>query len=105
MLRKSERSKVVVSSIFPVRNPFPSGLNRSMTSVFSRLSEASATSLLRLPNLRFSIVLSLRPQQRLDRAALVHRAVALRHLVERQGQIENLAGGDLPVPHQVDQPG
>src|SRR4029453_16022769 len=36
---------------------------------------------------------------------LVHRAVALRHLVERQGQVEDLAGVDLPVPHQVNQLG
>jgi len=44
-------------------------------------------------------------QQRLDRAALVHRAVTLRHLLEGQGQVENLAGVDLSVPHQVDQRG
>src|SRR5215204_4731553 len=46
-----------------------------------------------------------RAQQRLDRAALVHRAVALRHLLQRQGQVEDLAGGDLPVPDQVDKLG
>src|SRR5436309_1502699 len=45
----------------------------------------------------------LRAQQRLDRAALIHRAVALCHLVERQGEIEDLARIHLPVPHQVDQ--
>src|SRR5659263_488945 len=48
------------------------------------------------------VLLDLRAQQRLNRAALVHRAVALRHLVERQGQVEHLAGVDLPLPHQVD---
>src|SRR5829696_7955975 len=48
---------------------------------------------------------SLRAQQRLDRAALVHRAVALRHLLQRQGQVEDLAGVDLPVPDQLDQLG
>src|ERR671914_402071 len=48
---------------------------------------------------------SLRAQQRLDRAALVHRAVALRHLLEWQGQVEDLAGVDLPVPDQVDKLG
>src|SRR5829696_6968254 len=46
-----------------------------------------------------------RPQQRLDRAALVHRAVALRHLLERQVQVEDLAGVDLPVPDQLDKLG
>src|SRR5438309_3901067 len=40
-------------------------------------------------------------QQRLDRAALIHCAVGLRYLVERQGHIEDLAGVDLPVPHQA----
>src|SRR5437879_8752537 len=45
---------------------------------------------------------ALRTQQRLDRAAFVHRAVPLRHLVEGQGQIEDLAGIDLPLPHEVD---
>src|SRR5713101_4517020 len=46
---------------------------------------------------------ALRTQQRLDRAAFVHCAVALRHLVEGQSQIKHLAGIDLPLPHQVDQ--
>jgi toxin ParE1/3/4 len=41
--------------------------------------------------------------KRLDRAALVHRTVALRHLVKRQGQVEDFAGIDLPVPHQANQ--
>src|SRR5260370_39672556 len=48
---------------------------------------------------------SLRAQQRLDRAAFVHCSVALRHLFERQRQIEDLAGIDLPVYHEVDQIG
>ncbi len=43
----------------------------------------------------------LRLQQRLDRTALVHCAVALCHLVEGQGQIEHLARIDLAVPHKV----
>src|SRR5215213_1098934 len=47
----------------------------------------------------------LRAQQRLDRAALVHRAVALSHLLQRQAQVENLAGVDLPVPDQLDKLG
>src|ERR687894_2503958 len=41
----------------------------------------------------------------LDRAALVHRAVALRHLLERQRKVEDLAGVDLPVPDQLDKLG
>src|SRR5205823_12638361 len=43
--------------------------------------------------------------QCLDRAAFVHRAVTLRHSVERQGQVEDLARIDLPVLYQVDQLG
>ena len=53
----------------------------------------------------YDVLRSLRAQQRLDRAALVHRAVALRHLLKRQGQVEDLAGVDLPVPDQVDKLG
>ena len=41
-------------------------------------------------------------QQRLNRAAFVHRAVALRHLIERQSQVEHLARIDLSFPHQID---
>src|SRR5574342_545302 len=44
-----------------------------------------------------------RAQQRLDGAALVHRAVALRDLVERQGQVEHLAWIDLPPQHELDE--
>src|SRR5579885_359988 len=47
----------------------------------------------------------LRSQQRLDGAALVHGAVALRHLVQGQGEIEDAARVDCPVPHQLDQLG
>jgi hypothetical protein len=36
-------------------------------------------------------------QQRLDRAAFVHGAVALGHLFEGQRQVEDSAGIDLPV--------
>src|SRR5207249_7163272 len=46
-----------------------------------------------------------RPEQRLDGAALVHGTVALRDLVEGQGQVEDLAGIDLAVPDEVDQLG
>src|SRR6266404_1352398 len=44
-------------------------------------------------------------QQRLDRATLIHRAVTLRDLLERQRQVEDLAGIDLALPHDVDQLG
>ena len=44
-------------------------------------------------------------QQRLDGTALVHGAVAFRHLVQRQCQVKDLAGIDLPAPHTVDQLG
>src|SRR6516225_10165684 len=46
-----------------------------------------------------------RLQQRLNGAAFIHRAVALGHLLQRQRQIEDLAGVDLPVQHQLDQLG
>src|SRR5438445_3956091 len=48
---------------------------------------------------------SLRAQQNLDRAALVHRAVRFGDLVESQGQVKDLAWVYLSVPHQVDQLG
>lgn len=41
-----------------------------------------------------------RQQQGLDRAALVHRAVALRHFLQGQGQVEDLAGVDRAVLDQ-----
>src|SRR6516162_10837832 len=42
-------------------------------------------------------------QKRLDRAALVHGAVTFRHLIERQRQIEDLAGVDRSVLDEIDQ--
>ena len=45
-----------------------------------------------------SAALILGAEQRFDRATLVHRAIALGHLVERQGKVEDLAGVDLPGP-------
>src|SRR6266511_2620275 len=45
------------------------------------------------------------PEQRLDRAAFVHGAVALGDLLERQGEVEDLAGVDLAVPDEVGQLG
>src|SRR3954471_10922931 len=45
----------------------------------------------------------LRTQQGLDRATRVHRPVALRHLVERQGQIKDFPRIDLPVPDEIDE--
>jgi hypothetical protein len=46
-----------------------------------------------------------RLKQGLDSTPLVHRLVAIRCLVEREGQVEDLAGVDPPVPDEVDQPG
>src|SRR5882672_4079431 len=54
---------------------------------------------LQVPILR--VLIDSRAQQRLDCAALIHRAVALSNLIEGQGQIEDLAGVDLSIPHQV----
>src|SRR6266571_2659032 len=45
------------------------------------------------------------PEQGLDGAAFVHGAVPLGDLVERQGEVEDLAGVDLAVPDEVDQLG
>src|SRR6266511_4812265 len=45
------------------------------------------------------------PEQRLDRAAFVHGAVPLGDLLERQGEVEDLARVDLAVPDEVDQLG
>jgi hypothetical protein len=46
-------------------------------------------------------VSALRAQQRLDRAALVHRSVTLRHLGEGEGEVEDLARVDLPTPDRM----
>src|SRR5882762_9412262 len=44
----------------------------------------------------------LRRQQRFNRAALVHCAVSLRYLVERQPKVEYSAWVNLPVQYQLD---
>src|SRR5207237_7961328 len=54
---------------------------------------------------RFIVSPCSRTQQRLDRAALVHRAVALRHLIEWQHQVEDFPGVDLSIKHQLNQLG
>ena len=46
-----------------------------------------------------------RAQQRLDRPALVHCAITLRHLIEGQREVEHLAGVDRPLPYELDQLG
>src|SRR5262245_56216375 len=46
-----------------------------------------------------------RTEQRLDRPAFIHGAVALRNLVERQGQVEDLPRIDLLVPDELDEIG
>src|SRR5262249_23076104 len=47
----------------------------------------------------------LRLQKCLDGAALVHRAMALGHLIERQRQVEDFSGIDRPFQYQFDQLG
>ena len=42
-------------------------------------------------------------QQRLDRAPLVHRSISLRHLVEGQREIEDLAGIDDALQDEIDE--
>src|SRR5215218_6396382 len=42
-------------------------------------------------------------QERLDRLTLVHRAVAFGYSIERQRQVEHLAGVDRPVEDESDQ--
>src|SRR3982750_1647536 len=49
-----------------------------------------------------SIPLLLWAQQRFDRATLVHRAIALGDLLERQRQVEHFARVDLPGEDQID---
>ena len=44
-------------------------------------------------------------QEDLDRLALVHRAIAVGGLLERQLEVEDLARVDLAVPDKVDQLG
>ena len=51
-----------------------------------------------LRSIRLPLREYLSTEQCLDRPPLVHRAIALRHLIERQGQVEHLAGIDLLVP-------
>src|SRR6185369_10660798 len=52
---------------------------------------------------RLLLLRSVRMQKRLDGASLVHGPIAFSHLIEGQSQIENLAGIDLAVQHQIDQ--
>src|SRR3954452_15175284 len=44
-------------------------------------------------------------QQGLDGAALVHGPVSLGGLVEGHGEVEDLAGVDLPIPDEIDERG
>ena len=46
---------------------------------------------------------AVRVQQRLDRATLVHGSVALSYLIQRQSQIENLAGIYRSITNHLDQ--
>src|ERR671918_2794610 len=45
------------------------------------------------------------PEQRLDGAALIHGAVGLSDTLERQGQVEDLAGMDFALPDEIDELG
>src|SRR5712692_5494107 len=45
----------------------------------------------------------LRLKDCLDSAALVHRAVAFRNLIQREGKVEDFAGIDLFRPDQIDE--
>ena len=56
-----------------------------------------------MSNLRTFPVRQLRLQQRLDRPTLVHRAVALGDLRQRQYQVEHLSRIDGPVEDEIDQ--
>ena len=72
------------------------------------MCKSSASAILRSSSFDHGVIggfLDLRAQQRLDRAALVHRAVALRQLFEGQRQVEHLAEIDGPIQHEVDQLG
>src|SRR5258705_8398353 len=50
-----------------------------------------------------AITVLLQTQQGLDRAALIHRAVTIGDIGERQCQVEHLAGIDLALQHQFHQ--
>jgi hypothetical protein len=56
-----------------------------------------------MSNLRIFQVRQSRVQQRLDRPSLVHRAVALGDLRERQHQVEHLSWIDRSVEDEIDQ--
>src|SRR5215212_6310078 len=53
----------------------------------------------------FAALGALGPQQRLDRSALVHGAVALGYFLQRQLQVKDLSRVDLTIPYQVYQLG
>src|SRR4051794_36595077 len=58
----------------------------------------------RLPFVSIALfLLVLWAQQRLDRATLVHRAIAVADLIERQHEIEYFSRVDLPGEDQIDQ--
>src|SRR5207248_10537632 len=50
-----------------------------------------------------SLCRSIGAEKRLDRAAFVHCTVALRHLIQRQSQIENLAWIYSSITDHIDQ--
>src|SRR5206468_6900173 len=48
---------------------------------------------------------SLNPQERFDRAALIHGAIALGDLIQRQHQVEDLAGVECSFQDEINQLG
>jgi acyl-coenzyme A synthetase/AMP-(fatty) acid ligase len=76
--------------------PLPVNPLLSAHDIVAAAAESGARLLLPMPD-------GSRAQQCLDGAAFVHGAVALGDLVEWQREIEDLAGVDLVVAHQVDQ--
>src|SRR5260370_30757121 len=78
------------------------------TAKTSRESEMSvpANSFISAPSVGSCFACALHPswaQQRLDRAALIHCAVGLRYLDERQVHIADLAGVTHPITHLLHQ--
>src|SRR3954471_15247504 len=59
----------------------------------------------RLPDCSLSFLLCRGSQERLDRAALVHGPVALRRILERKREVEDLPRIDLPAEHELDELG
>src|SRR5215212_7638056 len=90
--RRAPRRSLVFTSFAVAR--VPKSIVSSLAFRSARCNETSGAYRCGLQSLIHSSSV-LRAKQRLDRAALVHRAVTLSHLLQRQGQVEDLAGVDL----------